>query len=1501
MCCKYIAVFFSVILCIVFLPAYGQKDFAFQHFIGPKIPLQSFRGIISDSQGNFLILDSDDNSIHKIDLSGKYITKFRLPKREDNANQNPISITIDKNDNIYVGNWNGGEIIKMDNVGKIIARFLSTVSGNGMYKGPEDIKIDNRGNIYIVDTYTNRVQKLDSNGKFIMKFGTYGSGNGQLNAPGDIAIDNSYNIYVGDGRNARIQKFDSSGNFLFSFGSQGSQDGQFYYGPGITLDKQGNIYAADPLNKRIQKFDPTGKFLWKSGTPDTDNGILMFPNDIAIDPSGNICVQDLELFGLVKLTPQGKLISQVKFDKENRLFTYPSGIARDLGDNIYVTDQKGIHKFDAQGNFLLKFTTQGILSDVPESITIDKWNNVYVIDRLGKLVKFDINGKVISAFDGTFGSPFSQSVTTDNQGNLYALSNNRFVIYDLKGRYLKDINLPAVNNGYFRSMAVDKLGSLYITYSTNTGIVINKCSSTGRLMRTFNIKDESGYPYGYNTYAVKIGIITDENNNVYLTDYYNKAIHKIDAITGNIISFGKYGSNEQEFDDPFAVTINSKGFLYVVDSGNDRISVFSTIGSAKTNFISGTIFSDLNQNCKQDTNEPGLSDVLVEAQPGSILTMTDATGHYSMQVDTGTYTVTQQFANHDKTILMKPICPADGKYHSVQVKEGMSVDGIDFADQATSLPYLSVHVASNRRRRCFTNTTTITYSNSGYADAQNVKVSVKLPQYVILKSSNVDYTIDKDKNYVFTIGTLKAKETGAIQITDSIACVVEARGMTACTQAWITPANSYTLPENSPWDQSDILLTGKCIENGRVQMVIKNTGKTMADSAEFRILLNAQLSFRKNYKLAIGDSLVLRIPANGKTVRLEADQRPGHPRKSQTNLTIEGCVASVSDVISKGYVAVLPQDDAEPEVASECLQIVDSYDPNDKLVSPAGTPSDNYTPSASELKYVIRFQNTGTDTAYAVTVIDTLSEHLDITTLQMGAYSHRYTLKVSGKGRPVLTWIFAGINLPDSTRDQAGSNGFIQFTIKPKVYLPEKVRIENFADIIFDYNEPVRTNTTVNVIYDVPPVIDKQNQLNEKTIVQQKPTISSFTPEGAKLSGQITLTGNHYQTVPTDNIVKVNEIPVVVISASETQLVVALPSKVTTGRISVTTPAGTAVSATDLVVFQPPVITGINPAKAHRGDQIILTGIHFESVAEYNLVKINDIPMQVLTATATQLTVVTPENATDGKVSLTTRGGSVISPSELVILFKPVITAFAPEEAQVGEQILVTGMNFNPISNQNTVKINGMVVSIVSAAETQLVITVPTGVTIGKVSVATEGGTAISEKDFVPLLPVITSFYPATGFVGTQVIISGKYYQSTASDNRVVIYGKEADIISASETELVIRIPEGAATDKIQVTTPTGSVISSTNFVVRDNAEWDDVIVIFPNPTDGKVAIDLSQSMAQMQQIEIFNNIGKRILSEKVTAITSKYEVDLSGNATGLYLILVKTDKGTVTRKIILK
>jgi hypothetical protein len=496
------------------------------------------------------------------------------------------------------------------------------------------------------------------------------------------------------------------------------------------------------------------------------------------------------------------------------------------------------------------------------------------------------------------------------------------------------------------------------------------------------------------------------------------------------------------------------------------------------NYIRGNIYEDADGDCVKDAGERGMPGRVVVARPGNYFATTDSLGNYALAVDTGSYTV-QQVIPADHQALIRQICPASPVGHPVRLTSyGNAVGGKDFANQTPVYPVLAVSVSSSRRRRCFSGTTVVDYWNSGNGPAQEAKVYVKLPRYVVPVGASVPYWTDKDKNLVFDVGTMAAGARGIIYLTDSVVCNNPGiRGLTQCTKVWITPENAR--PAAPDWDKSNVALRGACAGNGIVRLVLHNEGSAgMADSSAFRVYLDAQLALTGKCKLAQGDSLILQVPASGRTVRLEADQHPAHPRKNQSSVTLEACGTNASGQVSQGFVNKFPHDDTEPEVDIECLPITDSYDPNDKAVTPEGVTDGHYTPTRSWLDYVIRFQNTGTDVAYKVVVTDTLSEHLDLATLQVGAASHACKVAVSGKGRPVLTFTFNNIMLPDSNANEPKSHGYIQFSIKPKAGLPEKARIENYADIFFDYNEPVRTNTTLNTLYDVPPVVAEAVKLD---------------------------------------------------------------------------------------------------------------------------------------------------------------------------------------------------------------------------------------------------------------------------------------------------------------------------------------------------------------------------------------------------------------------------------------
>jgi uncharacterized repeat protein (TIGR01451 family) len=113
------------------------------------------------------------------------------------------------------------------------------------------------------------------------------------------------------------------------------------------------------------------------------------------------------------------------------------------------------------------------------------------------------------------------------------------------------------------------------------------------------------------------------------------------------------------------------------------------------------------------------------------------------------------------------------------------------------------------------------------------------------------------------------------------------------------------------------------------------------------------------------------------------------------------------------------------------------------------------------IDYTIRFQNTGTDTAFNIFITDTLPAVLDAGSLQVGTSSHVHTWELTGQG--ILKFRFTNILLPDSNVNEPRSHGFVTFRIRPHLPILPGTTITNIANIYFDFNPPVITEPSVLV------------------------------------------------------------------------------------------------------------------------------------------------------------------------------------------------------------------------------------------------------------------------------------------------------------------------------------------------------------------------------------------------------------------------------------------------------
>lgn len=176
---------------------------------------------------------------------------------------------------------------------------------------------------------------------------------------------------------------------------------------------------------------------------------------------------------------------------------------------------------------------------------------------------------------------------------------------------------------------------------------------------------------------------------------------------------------------------------------------------------------------------------------------------------------------------------------------------------------------------------------------------------------------------------------------------------------------------------------------------------------------------------------------------------------------------SIFDTVHTSYFVDPTAGDVNP--ANNAIIVIDtvvgSFDPNNKSVSPSG---DIHPGPGTTLTYTINFENTGNDTAFNIHIMDVLSPYVDPHSLRVIAASAPvYTYKYNDGTHNGVKFDFPNINLLDSSHHGL-CDGFVRYSIKTYDNLPLGVPIQNTADIYFDYNEPITTNTTVTNVVDWP-------------------------------------------------------------------------------------------------------------------------------------------------------------------------------------------------------------------------------------------------------------------------------------------------------------------------------------------------------------------------------------------------------------------------------------------------
>ena len=344
-----------------------------------------------------------------------------------------------------------------------------------------------------------------------------------LSSPLDVAVDSSGNLYIADSGNQMVLKVTSGGTLSVVAGTgtygaptTGPATSSKLESPqGVAVDSAGNLYVSSTDSHRVVKIDTGGNLSFFAGTglpgsptPGTaTSSKLNSPRDLAVDSVGNVYISDSDNNRIVKVTPGGTLSifagtgsfgAPTAGPATSSALGYPSGIAVDSADNVYLADAYNsmIEKVTPGGTLSIfagtgtfGAPTEGPARDSdlgsPSGVAVDSAGNVYISDSGNNLIeKIDTDGNLsIIAGTGSFGDPTAGparltnvsagGIAVDSEGSLF---NANFVASRIE-KYTQPPTEPAAPTSL---SATPGNGSASISFTTgaNGGAAITKYQYT---------------------------------------------------------------------------------------------------------------------------------------------------------------------------------------------------------------------------------------------------------------------------------------------------------------------------------------------------------------------------------------------------------------------------------------------------------------------------------------------------------------------------------------------------------------------------------------------------------------------------------------------------------------------------------------------------------------------------------------------------------------------------------------------------------------------------------------------------------------------------------------------------------------------------------------------------------------------------------------------------------------------------------------------------------------
>jgi ABC-type Fe3+ transport system permease subunit/DNA-binding beta-propeller fold protein YncE len=211
----------------------------------------------------------------------------------------------------------------------------------------------------------------------------------------------------------------------------------------------------------------------------------------------------------------------------------------------------------------------------PRTLTCDTNGNLYVADMTGRIQKFSSDGKFLLSWQmpqTDLGKP--KGMSCDREGNIVVLEPHyqRVNHFTPEGKLVRQWGVKGTNAGELtlpRSIVVDTKGCVIVSEYTLVDRVQKFTPRGERLLAAWGTPGLA--PGEFNRAE---GVTVDAGGNIYVADSCNHRIQIFSPEGKFLRTYGKAGEHARELSYPYDIAVDEQGRQFVCEFGNSRIQVF---------------------------------------------------------------------------------------------------------------------------------------------------------------------------------------------------------------------------------------------------------------------------------------------------------------------------------------------------------------------------------------------------------------------------------------------------------------------------------------------------------------------------------------------------------------------------------------------------------------------------------------------------------------------------------------------------------------------------------------------------------------------------------------------------------------------------------------------------------------------------------------------------------------------------------------------------------------